>query len=125
MMNGSAKKRTPSRVLSGSSSYPNVIELPCASPDDTPRKMKEILANKRRNQERMKNVDDSFTYALLALVVIITIVTYPSTWETVSVVHVWYYGWLTAISTGLGVVPFFIFSEPDKYWMAISNGKPK
>jgi hypothetical protein len=37
--------------------------------------------------------------------------------------HVWYFGWITAISTGVGVLPFFFFSEPEKYWVGASNGK--
>jgi hypothetical protein len=37
--------------------------------------------------------------------------------------HVWYYGWITAISTGFGVVPLLFMSNLDKYWIGISNGK--
>jgi len=35
--------------------------------------------------------------------------------------QVFYFGWITAISTGLGVVPFFFVSEPNKFWMGVSN----
>jgi ZIP family zinc transporter len=34
---------------------------------------------------------------------------------------VWYYGWITAVSTGLGVIPFFFIPEPDRFWMGVSN----
>jgi hypothetical protein len=30
--------------------------------------------------------------------------------------------YFAAISTGLGAIPFYFFSEPDKFWMGISNG---
>ena len=28
---------------------------------------------------------------------------------------------MTAVSTGLGVLPFFVFQEPHKYYMGVSN----
>ena len=66
---------------------------------------------------------DYMGYALLAVLLVVTVVTYPrgdrskATWQ-----HVWYYGWITAVSTGLGAVPFYFFQEPNKYWMGVSNG---
>jgi zinc transporter, ZIP family len=64
---------------------------------------------------------------LIALlgVILITIFTCPHEWNhtTVSLSHVWFYGWITAISTGLGALPFLFLSEPSKYLMGISNGK--
>jgi hypothetical protein len=66
---------------------------------------------------------DYMGYAILLLLIVITIVTYPRipvsrvTWH-----QVWYYGWITAVSTGLGALPFCFFTEPSKFWMGISNG---
>jgi hypothetical protein len=93
------------------------------------KQIKEIL-NKRISQhpKRRKSLTnvtpDYISLFLLFLVVMITLFTYPDwTAEKVSIQHVWYYGWITAISTGVGVLPFFFLSEPDKFWMAISNGR--
>lgn len=65
----------------------------------------------------------------LACVMLITFCTCPSDWTStiskVSIQHVWYYGWITAISTGFGVFPFIFISEPSRYWMGISNGMPR
>jgi hypothetical protein len=36
--------------------------------------------------------------------------------------HVFYYGWLTAISTGLGVVPLLFAPNLASYWVGVSNG---
>ena len=36
--------------------------------------------------------------------------------------HVFYYGWLTAISTGLGVVPLIFAPNLASYWVGVSNG---
>lgn len=41
----------------------------------------------------------------------------------ISLQEVWYYGWITAVSTGLGIIPFFFVHKPNKYWMGVSNGK--
>jgi zinc transporter, ZIP family len=36
--------------------------------------------------------------------------------------EVWYYGWITAVSTGLGIIPFFFVNKPNRHWMGVSNG---
>ena len=73
-------------------------------------------------------------YLGVTLLTIIGIVTYISyRWceisiqnkgadHRVTVAQVWYYGWLTAISTGLGVLPFYFIEKPNKYCIGISNG---
>jgi hypothetical protein len=40
-----------------------------------------------------------------------------------SLQHVFYYGWLTAVSTGLGIVPLIFAPNLDSYWVGVSNGK--
>ena len=63
-------------------------------------------------------------YALLATVVLLTYFLYPNNPindDSISVHHVFYCGWLTAISTGLGVIPFLFLNEPEKYWLGVSN----
>ena len=75
-----------------------------------------------------RNAEKAFDfkgYFALLVVIFITVFTLPSDWgkaKQVSIGHVWYYGWVTAISTGAGVIPFFFISEPNKFWMGISNG---
>jgi hypothetical protein len=61
---------------------------------------------------------------LLTIVIFVTFFCYPSMdTEKVTIHQVWYYGWITAVSTGIGVLPFYIISNPDTYWRGISNGK--
>jgi len=66
---------------------------------------------------------DGLGLALLAVIVLITVLTYPSfdIREKPTAHEVFYYGWITAVSTGLGVVPFLIFEEPNKFYMGVSN----
>lgn len=70
-----------------------------------------------------KQTFDTLGWSALLLLVIITYATCPSTFITdkATLGQVWYYGWITAISTGLGILPFFLFPEPDKFWMGVSN----
>lgn len=35
--------------------------------------------------------------------------------------HVWWYGWVTCISTGFGVLPFAFVSRLDSVWLGLSN----
>lgn len=68
---------------------------------------------------------DYVSYILLAVIVAITVLAYPEDLHdresVVKIEHVFYYGWITAISTGLGALPFFFFSDTSKFWKAISN----
>jgi len=62
------------------------------------------------------------------ILLLLSIFTYPSNFlsgniEHVPISFVWYYGWITAVSTGLGALPFIFFKEPTKFWLGVSNGK--
>jgi ZIP family zinc transporter len=61
--------------------------------------------------------------ALMAVMAAISILTKPSSLTTKepTVYQVWYYGWLAALSTGLGALPLLFMSKPDNLWMSISN----
>eukprot|EP01038_Epipyxis_sp_PR26KG_P011488 gene11488-15387_t len=83
--------------------------------------LKDMLS-KRKRIRNDKGVD-MLSYILLGIVLLITISTYPSNLESgkVTTMHVWYYGWITAVSTGAGALPFLFFHDPDKFWMGVSN----
>ena len=42
-----------------------------------------------------------------------------------SAAHVWWYGWVTALSTGLGALPTAFLrttgGDEDKYWLGLAN----
>jgi hypothetical protein len=69
---------------------------------------------------------DWISYLLMTVIGIITVIYYP--WKQnedplyVSMETVWYCGWLTAVSTGFGVLPFYFTSKSNKFWTGISNG---
>jgi hypothetical protein len=62
----------------------------------------------------------------LAATAVVTVVAIPHPFQPVAeptIRHVFYYGWLTALSTGLGVAPFVFLSDVAAYWVGISNGE--
>ena len=79
------------------------------------------MPQSKKKDKEVANVD-YFGYFLLLVLIAVTAFSQPDWSEKVSVHHVWYYGWITAISTGLGSIPFYFFPEPDKFWMGVSNG---
>lgn len=85
--------------------------------------LQQIVVKRSKKKAHPLAKIDFVAIFLIVLVVFISIFTLPDDWNGVSTQHVWYYGWITAVSTGIGVLPFFFFSEPDKFWMGISNGK--
>jgi hypothetical protein len=66
-----------------------------------------------------------WVHAFVALFVvgIITYLTTPAnlTAREPTPLHVWYYGWITALSTGLGAVPLLMWSKPSDFWLGASN----
>lgn len=95
---------------------------------------------------------DYIGWVMLAVVAVVTVAGYPlvsgrlDADAPVSAWHVWYFGWLTAVSTGgrlyllgvecshlsshcsvdagLGVVPFFFSDQvPKDVYLGFSNGK--
>jgi len=67
-------------------------------------------------------------YAVAAAMVVVTAYMYPRDESMImdasgkaAVSYVFFYAWLTAIFTGLGVLPFFFVSEPNEFWRGASN----
>jgi len=88
--------------------------------------LKSIIAARRQGKKSSNKPIDYFCYLLLFTIILITLLTYPSNNrvdDVVTIHHVWYHGWITAVATGVGVIPFIFLSEPNKFWMGISNGK--
>ena len=94
------------------------------SPARMKKNAEESVPLKRVSAKRSKRGVDWLGWFLLIMLAIITGVSYSFTTvsDKVTIEQVWFAGWITAISTGLGVVPFIFLSEsPNKFWMGISN----
>ena len=87
----------------------------------SPGMQEEFSARETRfvKENRIRPKTDYAGYALLLLTIGITVVSHwyrTNSTGKATVAEVWYYGWLTAISTGLGVIPFYFVNEPNKFW---------
>jgi len=77
-----------------------------------------------KNKAYPKQKSTSTSYIVLIILFVITVVTIPRPFQPVgkpTVLHVWYYGWITAISTGLGVLPLVFTPKLDSYLIGVSN----
>lgn len=80
--------------------------------------------NDKKHKIRPQN--SKYCYLALIVLAVISLTTIPSPFQPVgepSLWHVWYYGWITALSTGLGVLPLVFAPDLDSYWVGISNGE--
>lgn len=93
-----------------------------SSPEISREILQTIVSKRSKKKAPGAGRVDYVALFFILLVILISVFTLPEDWSVVRAQHVWYYGWITAVSTGAGVLPFFFFSEPNKYWMGISNG---
>jgi hypothetical protein len=80
-------------------------------------------------QKKKRQPTSPVVYVALTAFAVISYVTLPNPLqphhgEEPSIRHVFYYGWLTAISTGLGAIPLAFTPNLASYWVGISNGTP-
>jgi ZIP family zinc transporter len=78
------------------------------------------------NEEAESQLSQMISYGILLLLAFITYATYPgSTLGNKGLdptIHtVFYYGWISAISTGFGVLPLCFVREMKEYWVGVSN----
>ena len=86
----------------------------------------------------VKDKIDYVAYGIAALFAFITVYMYPGEQSmqqqlqdqdsnthnhsgAPSVGYVFYYGWITAISTGLGVLPFLFVTDASEFWIGMCN----
>lgn len=79
-----------------------------------------------RKTTRAKEATPSWVIVILITFAAITVFTVPHPFHPVGepqLQHVFYYGWLTAVSTGAGVLPFvFLPDGVPSFWIGVSNG---
>ncbi|KAH7468572.1 putative zinc transporter [Phytophthora ramorum] len=68
-----------------------------------------------------------FAYALALAMILITFYSFPMHHHFhgrggKNARYVWWCGWLTAIATGIGALPFYWIRDMDKFWLGICNG---
>ncbi len=66
------------------------------------------------------------TIVFSVIVVAVSILTMPESLQPVgrpSINHVWYFGWISALSTGLGVLPLVFSPDLNTWWIGVTNGE--
>ena len=93
-----------------------------------------MATDKEKSDERRKEDEPqkqhptpSWVYLALLSIAVISYVALPDPLqphygESPTIRHVFYYGWLTAVSTGLGAIPLALAPNLSSYWVGISNG---
>jgi hypothetical protein len=119
--------RSSSRIRSSSSGgRAKSAPISALKDDDSSKKNKASkqvdgdLGDKKEKIVGKETGTDWLSYGLLGLLVFITVFYFPRS-EEVNTSYVFYHGWITAISTGLGVLPFFFVTDPSKFVMGVSN----
>ncbi|KAL7580084.1 hypothetical protein ACA910_012848 [Epithemia clementina (nom. ined.)] len=110
-MNGLSTKINESNFTHGS---------PISKPEDQPK------SNGGENQglAEKHTATPAWAYCVLVLLAIVTLLTIPTPFQAQgepTIAHVFYYGWLTALSTGAGVLPFLFLPKVATYWVGVSN----
>jgi len=88
---------------------------------------KEIIINTnghlKTKEDRTPN-SSWVSYLILLSIIIISFTTVPENFRPTAptITHVWYYGWITALSTGLGAIPLFFVNEIKDRMLGICNG---
>lgn len=63
-----------------------------------------------------------YGYAIALVMVLVTIYSYRRRMQGKSAAYVWWCGWLTAVATGIGALPFVWIRDVNKFWLGICNG---
>lgn len=66
----------------------------------------------------------NITILLLSIIFAVSYFTYPDSLQPAgrpTLQHVWYFGWISALSTGLGVLPLVFSPKLDSWWIGVTN----
>lgn len=66
----------------------------------------------------------TFTILCFSIILAVSYLTFPDSLQPVgrpTLKHVWYFGWISALSTGLGVLPLIFFPSLDSWWIGVTN----
>lgn len=70
----------------------------------------------------MDETSTKIAHAVAVLMVLVTLYSFPRGASGKDAGYVWWCGWLTAIATGLGAVPFYWVHDVNKFCLGICNG---
>jgi ZIP family zinc transporter len=74
--------------------------------------------------EDVKPQTSTMTIIWCIIIAAISVFTYPESLQPIgrpTLNHVWYFGWISALSTGLGVLPLVFSPDLDTYYIGVTN----
>jgi len=77
--------------------------------------------NSARAVSKAKDTSIVVSYLLVLAMVLTGISIHWLNTKDVSVLVVWAYAWITAVSTGIGATPFLVLQHINRMWMGLSN----
>jgi len=81
--------------------------------------------NKTENNEKARKIQkNNLSFYLCLVIIAISWFTLPDSLNSSdrpTVEHVWYFGWISALSTALGVFPVVFFPNLHSYWIGVTN----
>ena len=85
---------------------------------------KQILSNESAEHPNSNSLGTSLSLFTIGVLSVFGFVQLNSAVGTpVTAIHVWWYGWVTALSTGFGALPFLFVRVLNPKWLGASNGK--
>jgi hypothetical protein len=133
---GVTRRQPPSQKLNGSGSTSKTSAASPSAGSSSPHPLvhhHSPVPEAAADVPSPKYVTPTWVKATLVLFCVITVLAWPGHFHQplksgieesapTSVRYVFFYGWLTALSTGLGVLPFALLPDVADYWVGISNG---
>jgi ZIP family zinc transporter len=107
-------------------SQKKVKEEPNGSTSDNGHSPAPVSQSKEADAKAASDAPKTPMATVVALVIIaaISVFTCPDTLQPVgrpTLLHVWYFGWISAVSTGLGVLPLILSPCVNTWWIGVTN----
>ena len=82
---------------------------------------RELAAAEVDRRDVVRNRELAMAACVLAISVISASSVYGDLYGGRSTAHVWWYGWVTALSTGLGAVPMAFATDVSEFYLGLAN----
>lgn len=127
LSSSSIQHQLNSKKSSSNGGHATETELSSSGSSPDGQVVKKVKPLFRRTYSSAPPVTPTWVYVSIVVFAILTIVTipvpfHPEPHKVPSLQHVFYYGWLTCMSTGLGALPFYLYPDIATFWIGISNG---
>ena len=122
-LNGTTDISTESSTESASQAQVNNDKSSPTATTDNPNIVTEKSDTADLSEE---GTTSNITILLLSIIFAVSYFTYPDGLQPAgrpTLQHVWYFGWISALSTGLGVLPLVFSPKLDSWWIGVTNGE--